>query len=173
MARNQKFTAQLTGTDDLGYTDGGTEITYEPETTECTNSQCFVGYQWNVVTGFWTPGVGNITLQERIGSKWINIQTAKPVADPAGVMKKYVTFVMKVNYQATGKHTYRLSLAASKKYSGRVMSAFTQIVSAPYILINSPLPCWLIYRHSPTHSFRGICVNSGCEPGRIRKFRRP
>jgi len=131
IARNQKFTAQLTGTDDLGYTDGGSEITYEPESTECTNSQCFVGYQWNVVTGFWTPGVGNITLQERIGSKWINIQTAKPVADPAGVMKKYVTFVMKVNYQTTGKHTYRLSLAASKKYSGRVMTAFTQIVSAP------------------------------------------
>ena len=131
IARNQKFTAQLNGTDDLGYTDGGTEISYEPETTECTNKQCFVGYEWNVETGFWTPGVGNLTLQERIGSKWVNIQTAKPVADPKGVMKKYVTFLMKVQYQTTGKHTYRLSLAASKKYSGKLMSAFTQVVSAP------------------------------------------
>ena len=130
IARNQKFTALLSGTDDLGYTDGGTEITYEPETTECTNKQCFVGYQWNVDTGFWAPGVGNMTLQERIGSKWVNIQTAKPIADPKGVMKKYVTFIMKVNYQTTGKHTYRLSIAASKKYSGKVMPVFTQVVSA-------------------------------------------
>jgi len=131
IARNQKFTGRLTGTDDLGYTDGGTEITYDPETTECSNKQCFVGYQWSVDTGFWTPGVGNMTLQERIGSKWINIQTAKPVADPKGVMKKYVTYVMKVGYQTTGKHTYRLSIAASKKYSGKVLSTFTQVVSAP------------------------------------------
>ena len=131
IARNQKFTALLSGTDDLGYTDGGTEITYEPETTECTNKQCFVGYLWNVETGYWVPGVGNLTLQERVGNKWVNIQTAKPVADSNGVMKKYVTFIMKVSYQTTGKHTYRFSLAASKKYSGKVMSAFTQVVSAP------------------------------------------
>ena len=131
IARNQKFTALLSGTDDLGYTDGGTEITYEPETTECTNKQCFVGYPWNVETGYWVPGVGNLTLQERVGNKWVNIQTAKPVADSNGVMKKFVTFIMKVSYQTTGKHTYRFSLAASKKYSGKVMSAFTQVVSAP------------------------------------------
>ena len=131
IARNQKFTALLSGTDDLGYTDGGTEITYEPETTECTNKQCFVGYPWNVEAGYWVPGVGNLTLQERVGNKWVNIQTAKPVADSNGVMKKYVTFIMKVSYQTTGKHTYRFSLAASKKYSGKVMSAFTQVVSAP------------------------------------------
>ena len=131
IARNQKFTALLSGIDDLGYTDGGTEITYEPETTECTNKQCFVGYPWNVETGYWVPGVGNLTLQERVGNKWVNIQTAKPVADSNGVMKKYVTFIMKVSYQTTGKHTYRFSLAASKKYSGKVMSAFTQVVSAP------------------------------------------
>jgi uncharacterized protein YaaR (DUF327 family) len=76
------------------------------------------------------PGVGNLTLQERVGNKWVNIQTAKPVADPKGVMKKYVTFIMKVSYQTTGKHTYRLSLAATKKYSGKVMPVFTQVVSA-------------------------------------------
>ena len=129
--RNQKFTALLSGTDDLGYTDGGTEITYEPEKTECTNKQCFVGYPWSVETGYWVPGVGNLTLQERVGNKWVNIQTAKPVADPKGVMKKYVTFIMKVSYQTTGKHTYRFSLAATKKYSGKVMPAFTHVVSAP------------------------------------------
>ena len=131
IARNQKFTALLTGTDDLGYTDGGTEITYEPETTECTNKQCFVGYQWNVETSFWAVGAGNMTLQERIGTKWVNIQTAKPVADPKGVIKKYVTFVIKITYQTPGKHTYRLSLAASKKYSGKILPTFTQVVSAP------------------------------------------
>jgi hypothetical protein len=131
IARNKIFTAQLSGTDDLGYTDGGTEITYEPDTTECTNKQCFVGYQWNVDTGFWGTGAGNMTLQERIGSKWVNIQTAKPVGDPKGAMKKYVTYVMKVNYQTPGKHTYRLSIAASKKYSGQITSTFTQVVSAP------------------------------------------
>ena len=131
IARNQKFTALLTGTDDLGYTDGGTEITYEPETTECTNKQCFVGYQWNVETSFWAVGAGNMTLQERIGTKWVNIQTAKPVADPKGVIKKYVTFVIKITHQTPGKHTYRLSLAASKKYSGKILPTFTQVVSAP------------------------------------------
>jgi hypothetical protein len=72
-----------------------------------------------------------MTLQERIGSKWVNIQTAKPVADPKSTTKKYVTYVMKLNYQTPGKHTYRLSIASSKKYSGRIMPAFTQVVSAP------------------------------------------
>jgi hypothetical protein len=131
IARNQKFTALLSGTDGLGYTDGGTEITHEPDTTECTNKQCFVGYQWTVDTGLWVTGAGNMTLQERIGSKWVNIQTAKPVADPKSTTKKYVTYVMKLNYQTPGKHTYRLSIAASKKYSGKVLSTFTQVVSAP------------------------------------------
>jgi hypothetical protein len=131
ITRNQTFTAQLFGTDDLGYTDGGTEITHEPDTTECTNKQCFVGYEWSVYTGFWGSGAGNMTLQERIGSKWINIQTAKPVADPNSTAKKYVTYVMKVNYKTPGRHTYRLSIAASKKYSGRITSTFTQMVLAP------------------------------------------
>jgi len=131
LTRNQQFTALLSGRDDLGYTDGGTEITYEPETTECTNKQCFVGYQWNVETGFWATGAGNMTLQERIGTKWVNIQTAKPVADPKGAMKNYVTYLMKINHKTPGKHTYRLSIAASKKYSGQIMSTFTQVVSTP------------------------------------------
>jgi hypothetical protein len=131
ITRNQKFTALLSGTDDLGYTDGGTEITHEPDTTECTNKQCFVGYQWTVDTGLWVTGAGNMTLQERIGGKWVNIQTAKPVADPKSTTKKYVTYVMKLNYQTPGKHTYRLSIATSKKYSGKVLSTFTQVVSAP------------------------------------------
>jgi hypothetical protein len=131
ITRNQKFTALLSGTDDLGYTDGGTEITHEPDTTECTNKQCFVGYQWTVDTGLWVTGAGNMTLQERIGSKWVNIQIAKPVADPKSTSKKYVTYVMKVSYQTPGKHTYRLSIAASKKYSGRILPTFTQVVSAP------------------------------------------
>ena len=72
-----------------------------------------------------------MTLQERIGTKWVNIQTAKPVADPKGAIKKYVTFVIKITYQTPGKHTYRLSLAASKKYSGKILPTFTQVVSAP------------------------------------------
>ena len=131
LTRNQQFTALLSGRDDLGYTDGGTEIIYEPDTTECTNKQCYVGFQWNVDTGFWATGAGNMTLQERIGSKWVNIQTAKPVADPKSTTKKYVTYVMKLNYQTPGKHTYRLSIAASKKYSGQITSTFTQVVSTP------------------------------------------
>lgn len=131
LARNQKFTARLLGSDDVGYVDDGSDVTYEPAKTECTNTQCFSGYQWNVNTGYWVPGVGNLTLQEQVAGKWVNIQTAKPVTDPNGTMKKYVTFVMKVTYQTTGKHTYRLSLAASKKYSGKIMPTFTQLVSAP------------------------------------------
>ena len=131
IARNQKFTAQLYGTDDLGYTDGGSEIEYEPETTECTNKECFVGYQWNVETGFWAPGAGNLTLQEKIGSKWVNVKTAKPVPDPTGREKKYVTYIIKIDYQSPGKRVYRLSIGASKKYSGRIMPAFTQVISLP------------------------------------------
>lgn len=131
LTRNQKFTAQLSGTDDSGYTDGGTEITYDPETTECTNKQCFIGYQWNVETGYWYPGLGNLTLQELIGGKWVNIQTAKPVADPSGSMKKYVTFIMKIKNQTAGKHTYRFSIAATKKFSAQILKPFTQVVSAP------------------------------------------
>jgi hypothetical protein len=131
IARNQKFTAQLSGTDDLGYTDGGTEISYEPETTECTNKQCYVGYQWNVETGYWYPGLGNLTLQELKGGKWVNIQTARPVTDPSGSMKKYVTFIIKVKNQTVGKHIYRFSIAASKKYSAQILKPFTQVVSAP------------------------------------------
>ena len=131
IARNQKFSAQLSGTDDSGYIDGGTEITYEPETTECTNKQCFVGYQWNVETGYWYPGLGNLTLQELKGGKWVNIKTAKPVADPNGSMKKYVTFIMQIKNQTAGKHTYRFSIAATKKFSAQILKPFTQVVSAP------------------------------------------
>jgi hypothetical protein len=131
IARNQTFTAQLSGTDDLGYTDGGSTITHEPEKTECTNKQCFVGYQWNVDTGFWYPGLGNLTLQEQIGGKWVNIQTAKPVPDPKGSMKKYVTFIIKIKDQTIGKHTYRFSIAAGKKYSAQILKPFTQSVIAP------------------------------------------
>ena len=131
LTRNQQFTALLSGRDDLGYTDGGTEIIYEPDTTECTNKQCYVGFQWNVDTGFWATGAGNMTLQERIGTKWVNIQTAKPVVDPKGAMKNYVTYIMKINHKTPGKHTYRLSIAASKKYSGQITSTFTQVVSIP------------------------------------------
>ena len=131
IARNQKFTAQLNGTDDLGYTDGGSEVKYEPETTECTNKECFVGYQWNVETGFWVPGAGNLTLQEKIGGKWVNVKTAKPVPDPTGREKKYVTYIIKIDYQSPGKRIYRLSIGASKKYSGRIMPAFTQVISLP------------------------------------------
>jgi hypothetical protein len=68
-------------------------------------------------------------LQERVGTKWVNIQTAKPVADPKGIMKKYVTFIMKIKYESVGKHTYRFSMAASKKYAGQVLKPFTQVVS--------------------------------------------
>jgi hypothetical protein len=131
IARNQKFTALLSGTDDLGYTDGGTEITYEPETTECTNKQCFVGYQWNVETGYWASGAGNMTLQEKVGSKWVTVRTAKPIPDPSGTMKKYVTYIMKITHSSPGKHIYRLSIGASKKYSGRILPTFTQLVEAP------------------------------------------
>ena len=129
LVRNQKFTARLIGTDEVGHDDGGSKIEYQPEATECTNKQCFVGYQWNIETGYWVPGVGNLTLQERVGTKWVNIQTAKPVADPKGIMKKYVTFIMKIKYESVGKHTYRFSMAASKKYAGQVLKPFTQVVS--------------------------------------------
>ena len=131
LTRNQKFTALLTGTDEMGYVDGGSEITHKLATTVCSNTKCFAGYQWNVDTGFWATGAGNMTLQERIGTKWVNIQTAKPVADPKGKMKNSVTYVMKIDYKTPGKHTYRLSIAASKKYSGQITSTFTQVVSAP------------------------------------------
>ena len=130
LARNQKFTALLTGTDEKGYTDGGSEVKYEPTKAACTNTKCFVGSQWNVETGFWASGAGNMTLQERIGSKWVNIQTARPVPDPKGKMQGYVTYVMKIDYKTAGKHFYRLSIAASKKYSGQITSTFTQVVSA-------------------------------------------
>jgi hypothetical protein len=131
IARNQKFTARLTGTDEVGYTDGGSEIEYEPARTVCSNTKCFVGCQWNVETGFWGVGAGNMTLQERIGGKWVNIQTTRPVSDPKGKMKNYVTYVMKIEYKTPGKHTYRLLIAESKKYSGQITSTFTQVVSAP------------------------------------------
>ena len=131
ITRNQKFTARLTGTDEMGYTDGGSEIKYEPARTVCSNTKCFVGSQWNVETGFWGVGAGNMTLQERIGGKWVNIQTARPVSDPKGKMKNFVTYFMKIEYKTPGKHIYRLSIAESKKYSGQIISTFTQVVSAP------------------------------------------
>ena len=70
-------------------------------------------------------------MQEQIGGKWVNIQTAKPVADPNGSMKKYVTFIMKIKSQTVGKHTYRFSIAATKKFSAQILKPFTQVVSAP------------------------------------------
>ena len=69
--------------------------------------------------------------QEKIGIKWVNVKMAKPVPDPTGRIKKSVTYIMRLSYPSPGKHIYRLSIGESKKYSGRILPTFTQVVEAP------------------------------------------
>ncbi len=128
ITRNQKFTARLTGTDEMGYTDGGSEIKYEPETTECTNTNCFVGLAWKVDTGFFTPGSGVMSLQEKIGGKWVPIKSSKPILGKSPYKKYPVGYEISLSYSAPGKHTYRLVIAPSKKLSSYTGPVFTQVV---------------------------------------------
>lgn len=128
ISRNSSITAKLTGRDELGHTDGGQILKGTVSKATCSNSQCFVGGKWSVETGFWSPGVGAMSLQENVKGKWINISTAKPVAlNPKD--KKYPnSYQINVSYTAPGTHTYRLYIAPNKLFGVYIGKPFKQVV---------------------------------------------
>ena len=126
--RNTSITAKLTGRDELGHTDGGQILKGTVSEAKCSNTACFVGGTWNVETGFWSPGVGAMSLQENIKGKWVNISSAKPVALKPKDKKYPNTYQISVNYSAPGTHTYRLYIAPNKLYGVYIGKPFKQVV---------------------------------------------
>lgn len=129
LTRNVGFTAKLTGTDELGHTDGGQDVTGTVVKTECTNTQCYVGYTWKVETGYWYLGTGNLTLQENIKGKWVAIRTAKPTVGNSPFKNNPVSFSISIKYSAAGTRTYRFVTAKTKSFSSYTGKPFTQVVT--------------------------------------------
>jgi hypothetical protein len=126
--RNTTITAKLIGSNASGETDGGQIISGAPEIAECTNSICYVGLPWKIETGFFTPGSGVMSLQVKIGGKWVPIKSSKPILGKSPYKKYPVGYEISLSYSAPGKHTYRLVIAPSKKLSSYTGPAFTQVV---------------------------------------------
>lgn len=126
--RNTTVTAKLLGTSTSGETDGGQIISGTPEIAECTNTNCFVGLPWKVETGFFSAGSGVMTLQEKIGGKWVPVKSSKPILGKSPYKKYPVGYEFSLSYSAPGKHTYRLVIAPSKKLSSYTGPVFTQVV---------------------------------------------
>ena len=126
--RNTTITAKLIGSNASGETDGGQIISGAPEIAECTNSICYVGLPWKIETGFFTPGSGVMSLQEKIGGKWVPIKSSKPILGKSPYKKYPVGYEISLSYSAPGKHTYRLVIAPSKKLSSYTGPVFTQVV---------------------------------------------
>ena len=126
--RNTTITAKLIGSNASGETDGGQIISGTPEIAECTNTNCFVGLPWKIETGFFTPGSGVMSLQEKIGGKWVPIKSSKPILGKSPYKKYPVGYEISLSYSAPGKHTYRLVIAPSKKLSSYTGPVFTQVV---------------------------------------------
>lgn len=128
LPRNSKFTATLTTYDADGNSDGGQEISGTTENAVCTNTVCYVGVPWVVQTGNWQSGVGNLSLQELIKGKWVTIKTAKPTTAVGGSKKFPLTYAIKLTYSTVGKHSYRFSIAANKKFQSYTSKTFVQVV---------------------------------------------
>jgi hypothetical protein len=126
--RNTTITAKLIGSNASGETDGGQIISGAPEIAECTNSICYVGLPWKIEIGFFTPGSGVMSLQEKIGGKWVPIKSSKPILGKSPYKKYPVGYEISLSYSAPGKHTYRLVIAPSKKLSSYTGPVFTQVV---------------------------------------------
>ena len=125
IARNQEFTAFLSSEDELGHTDGGQIIRYNPRVSKCTNIECFVGFDWQVNTGTWPKGVGEMSLQELVSGKWSTIKRVKAVATQN---------ISRVTYQIVlpdvqeGIRTFRLVISATKKYKKYIGKPFNLTV---------------------------------------------
>ena len=126
--RNTTITAKLIGSNASGETDGGQIISGTPEIAECTNTNCFVGLPWKIETGFFTPGSGVMSLQEKIAGKWVPIKSSKPILGKSPYKKYPVGYEISLSYSAPGKHTYRLVIAPSKKLGSYTGPVFTQVV---------------------------------------------
>ena len=126
--RNTTITAQLLGSNSSGETDGGQKIIGTPEKAVCNNLICYVGIPWKVETGFFTAESGVMSLQEKIGSKWVSVKSANPNLGKSPYKKYPVGYEISLLYSSPGKHTYRLVIAPSKKLSSYTGPVFTQVV---------------------------------------------
>lgn len=120
--RNKEFSAYLESFDELGHTDGGQIIRYKPRASTCTNTECFVGFDWQATTSTWPKGVGEMSLQELVNGKWIAVVRSKPV--PVGKTDR-VTFQISLSNLQEGKRTFRFNIASSKKYRSYLGKPFT------------------------------------------------
>jgi hypothetical protein len=125
IARNQEFTAFLSSEDELGHTDGGQIIRYNPSVSKCTNTECFVGFDWRVNTGTWPKGVGELSLEELVSGRWSTIQRVTAVAMQNS---SRVTYQVGLTDVQEGTRTFRLAISATKKYKKYIGKPFNLTV---------------------------------------------
>ena len=125
IARNQEFTAFLSSEDELGHTDGGQIIRHTPRVSKCTNTECFVGFDWQVNTGTWPKGVGEMSLEELVSGKWSTIKRVKAVATQ-NISR--VTYQIGLTDVQEGTRTFRLAISATKKYKKYIGKPFNLTV---------------------------------------------
>ena len=128
IARNSGFSAFLIGNDAYGFSDSGQEVSGDVQESVCNNSLCYQGMDWVVVTGYWTPGTGNMSLQELVRGKWVTVKAAKPIAANNDLPKFPNTYAITIKNVSIGKRTYRLNISAKGKYSAYVGKPFVQVV---------------------------------------------
>ena len=124
----QSFSAQFLGTDEFGNTDDGSTLETEIEGLTCSSSKCYVGIPWEVNNLYWKTNTGKLELQEKVANKWKTIKSATAIKDLTGPRGYSYTYKISMTYVQPGSHTYRLYIAASKKFTPWIGPTFIQTV---------------------------------------------
>ena len=124
----QSFSAQFLGTDEFGNTDDGSTLETEIEGLTCSSSKCYVGIPWEVNSLYWKTNTGKLELQEKVANKWQTIKSATAIKDLTGPRGYSYTYKISMTYVQPGSHTYRLYIAASKKFTAWIGPTFIQTV---------------------------------------------
>ena len=127
ISRNSSFEARLIGNDIYGFDDSGQTVSGVVQGSECTNSLCYKGMDWQVNTGYWPFGIGNMSLQELIKGKWVTVKVSKPISS-SNFVKYPNTYSIMLNNVHVGTRTYRLFISAKGKYSAFTGKPFVQVV---------------------------------------------
>ena len=128
LRNKQNFVAQFLGTDEFGNTDDGSTLETEIPGLTCSSSKCYVGIPWEANSLYWKTNTGKLELQEKVANKWRTIKTATAIKDLTGHRGYSYTYKISMTYVQPGLHTYRLYIAASKKFTAWMGSTFTQAV---------------------------------------------
>lgn len=134
LPRNSKFEAILKRIDPAGNPTLDTKVSGEVDQSVCTKSLCYVGVTWDADDFFWSIPAPTLQLQEKVGSNWKVVASAKPYKSSDALKSAPYAYDLSYVTRKAGVHTYRLYQPAftykGKKYSPYVGKVFTQKVIA-------------------------------------------